>query len=78
VRLHDKKLEKNKGNSSDKDLHHSRTTVQPATKYASLPYLDANEETILAESPSAFIDPQVANNPDTRRRYEAPRRRGGK
>jgi hypothetical protein len=41
-------------------------------------YLDANEGTILAEALGAFIDTQVANNPDIRRRYQAARRRRGK
>jgi hypothetical protein len=40
-------------------------------------YLDANEGTILAEALSAFIDAQVANNPDIKRRYEIARRRRG-
>lgn len=41
-------------------------------------YLDANEGTILAEALSAFIESQVANNPDIRRRYETARKRRGK
>jgi hypothetical protein len=41
-------------------------------------YLDANENTILAEAVRDFIKTQVHNNPDIRRRYEAARKRRGK
>ena len=41
-------------------------------------YLDANEGAILAEALSVFIDSQVANNPDIKRRYETARRRRGR
>lgn len=52
-------------------LIHYRSDFQEA-------YLDANEGTILAEALSAFIDVQVANNSDIRRRYEIARARRGK
>jgi hypothetical protein len=38
-------------------------------------YLLANESTIIAEALSAFIDSQITNNPDIKRRYDAARRR---
>jgi hypothetical protein len=41
-------------------------------------YLDANENTVLAEAVRDFIKTQVKNNPDIRRRYEAARKRRGK
>jgi hypothetical protein len=41
-------------------------------------YLDANENTVLAEAVRTFIDNQVDDNPDIRRRYTAARRRRGK
>jgi hypothetical protein len=41
-------------------------------------YLNANEGTMLAEALRLFIDDQVKNNPDVRRRYTAARRRRGK
>jgi hypothetical protein len=41
-------------------------------------YLDANEGTILAEALQEFIDGQIANNSDIRRRYEAARKKRGK
>ena len=40
-------------------------------------YLDANEGTILAEALDIFIENQVANNPDIKRRYEIARGRRG-
>lgn len=41
-------------------------------------YLDANENTVLAEAVRDFIKTQTANNLDIRRRYEAARKRRGK
>ena len=41
-------------------------------------YLDANENTVLAEAVRDFINIQVANNPDIRRRYLIARQRRGK
>jgi hypothetical protein len=41
-------------------------------------YLDAKESTILAEALRLFIDSQIANNEDIRRRCEAARKRRGK
>ena len=41
-------------------------------------YLDANENTILAEAVRDFISTQVKRNPDVERRYLAARQRRGK
>ena len=41
-------------------------------------YLDANENTVIAEAVRDFIAAQVANNPDIRRRFLAARKRRGK
>jgi hypothetical protein len=41
-------------------------------------YLDANENTVLAEAVRDFIKAQVKNNPDIKRRYEIARKRRGK
>jgi hypothetical protein len=38
-------------------------------------YLDANENTIVAEALSVFINTQVDSNPEIRRRYKAARDR---
>jgi hypothetical protein len=41
-------------------------------------YLNADQQTILAEASRDFIKTQVANNPDIRRRWEVARARRGK
>jgi hypothetical protein len=41
-------------------------------------YLDANENTVLAEALRAFIKSQTENNPDILRRYTSARARRGK
>jgi hypothetical protein len=41
-------------------------------------YLNADQQTILAEAAREFIKSQVQNNPDIRRRYVAARKRRGK
>jgi hypothetical protein len=41
-------------------------------------YLNADQQTILAEAARMFIDNQVANNPDIRRRWAVARTRRGK
>jgi hypothetical protein len=41
-------------------------------------YLKADEQTILVEATRDFINAQVANNPDIRRRWTAARVRRGK
>jgi hypothetical protein len=41
-------------------------------------YLNADQQTILAEAARAFIKDQVANNRDIRRRWEVARARRGK
>jgi hypothetical protein len=41
-------------------------------------YLKADQQTILAEATRDFINAQVRNNPDIRRRWEVARERRGK
>jgi hypothetical protein len=41
-------------------------------------YLDANENTVIAEAVRSFIKDQVKNNPDIRRRWKTARTRRGK
>jgi len=41
-------------------------------------YLNADQQTILAAATRTFIDAQIANNPDIKRRWEIARSRRGK
>ncbi|MGY3531181.1 hypothetical protein ACVISU_003949 [Bradyrhizobium sp. USDA 4452] len=41
-------------------------------------YLDADQQTILAEAARTFIEAQVQNNPDVGRRWKAARARRGR